>query len=174
LAGEAVRGALKRLAIVVLLLGSGAGASDSSEPSAPTVLREPSGVVELSARTLQRSAVGSKSRVTIELSIVSRHDLPTVRLEGSLLGGPGFDETLGIPDRVLALAAGSTRKLRYTVELDRGRQHHLLFTARSDARDGPSHDTSTYLRINLDRTLEPEDLGHVLQYRARMSGGGEP
>lgn len=171
--GEALRGARKRLAVAVLVLGSlAAGSAERSDSETPMLRREPSSVLELSARTLQRVAVGPKSRVTVELSIVSRHDLPAVRLTGSRFAGLQPEGTLSVPDHVLTLAAGSKRSLRVTVELERGRQHHLLFTARSDAADGPSHETSTYLRINLDPALEPEHLGHVLQYRARISGGG--
>jgi hypothetical protein len=135
---------------------------------------EPSAELELSARTLHRVETGPVTRVTVELSIRSRLDLPAVRIAGSLLGGPGFDEVFGIPDEVAPLAAGAVRRLRFTLDLRRGRVHDLLFSARSEDREHEPLRSSAYLKINLDPELEPEELEDLIQYRATMRAGGAP
>ena len=89
------------------------------------------------------------------------------------MGSRGFEEEFGIADRVLTLPRNAGRKLVYELDLERGSVHHLIFYVEPQARSGaPSAErSSAYLRINLDPTLEPEDLGSVLQYRAKMANG---
>lgn len=151
------------LAIVLLL----------SPPSNPTP-SEPSAVLDVSAKTIERNDLASTTRVRVQLSLTSKIDLPSVRIRGARVGSRGFDEEFGIADRVVTLPRNVGRKLFYEFELERGSVHHLIFYVESEERSGlpPAQTSSAYLRINLDLTLEPEDLGNVLQYRAKMVDGG--
>ena len=130
---------------------------------------EPAARIDLSARTLQRENLGTTSRVTVELSVRAHVELPPVRVKGSLNDGPDSEEVFGIPERVLELGAGRIRRILYTFELEQGRAHHLLFSA-----DAGGTRSTAYLRVNLDPELEPEILGDVLQYRARMGAAAGP
>ena len=120
-----------------------------------------------------RNDLASTTRVRVELSLSSKIDLPAVTVRGARVGSPGFAKEFGIADRVLTLPRNAGRKLVYELDLERGSVHHFIFYVESQARSGaPSAErSSAYLRINLDPTLEPEDLGSVLQYRAKMANG---
>ena len=135
--------------------------------SPPSSSGEPSALLDASAKTVERKDMGSTTRVRVELSLTSKIDLPSVRIRASRAGKRGIDEELGIADRVLTLRRNAGRKLVYDLELVRGSMHHVFFHVESLDR----HGSSAYLRINLDPTLEPEDLGSVLQYRAKMADG---
>ena len=134
---------------------------------------EPSAVLDVSAKTIGRHDLASTTRVRIELSLNSKIDLPAVAVRGARVGSHGFKEEFGIADRILTLPRNAGRKLVYELELERGSVHHLIFYVESQARSGAASAgrSSAYLRINLDPTLEPEDLGNVLQYRAKMANG---
>lgn len=134
---------------------------------------EPSAVLDVSAKTVEQNDLASTTRVRVELSLTSKIDIPSVRIRGARVGGPGLDEGFGIADRVLTLPRNAGRKLVYELELERGSVHHLFFYVESQERSGlPSvHRSSAYLKINLDPALKPEDLGNVLQYRAKMADG---
>ncbi|HKQ60355.1 MAG TPA: hypothetical protein VJS92_03660 [Candidatus Polarisedimenticolaceae bacterium] len=113
--------------------------------------REPAPPLDVAARTISIVKHGATARVGIELSIVSDRDAP----ETVVLG------TATAPRRQLALLAGKAGVVRYDLELQAGREHHLVFTVQDRERK-----TIGYLRVNLDPALEPQDLGTVLQYRA--------
>jgi len=148
--------------------------SSPSRALQPT-LGEPSGVLDVSAKMVGRSDLASNTRVRVELSLTSKIDVPSARIRGARVVGRGFDEELGISDRALTLPRNVGRKLVYEFELERGSVHHLFFYVESQERSGLPwvQQSSAYLRINLDPTLEPEDLGDVLQYRAKMADGGK-
>jgi hypothetical protein len=165
---EAKRLVLAGIVSATLSLGAVIAVADPGKPC------EPSAELELSARTLHRVETGPVTRVTVELSIRSRLELPAVRIAGSLLGGPGFDEAFGIPDEVAPLAAGATRRLRFTLDLRQGRVHELLFSARSEDPGQEPLQSSAYLKVNLDPDLEPEALDDLIQYRAKMRTEGAP
>jgi hypothetical protein len=162
------------LATVLLLSSSSSSAQINGRSAVRPTSGEPSAVLDVWAKTVERNDLASTTRVRVELSLTSEIDIPSVRVRGTRVGSPGFDEELGIADRVLTLRRNAGRKLVYELELERGSVHHLIFYAESRELSGlpPAHRSSAYLRINLDPTLEPEHLGHVLQYRARMADGG--
>jgi hypothetical protein len=130
-------------------------------------------MLDVSAKVVARNDLASNTRVRVELSLTSKIDVPSARIRGARVVGRGFDEELGISDRALTLPRNVGRKLVYEFELERGSVHHLFFYVESQERSGLPwvQQSSAYLRINLDPTLEPEDLGDVLQYRAKMADG---
>ncbi len=133
---------------------------------------EPTGILDVSARVASRSDTGLTERVVVELEILSDVLMPSVRISGRVDSGTASEP---FPDRVAFLQQRAIRKIRYTFDLERGREHHLNFSVRSEDPLAPStHRTSAYVRVNLDPEREPEDLGHLLQFRAKMAGEVAP
>ena len=127
---------------------------------------EPAGELDVSAAVIAREDLGSRVRLHIDLKIHSwTAPNDSVRITGVIGAGTRAVE---IPERELSLPAKSPRKLRYTLDLEKGGDHHLEFSVRS--LTDPSRASSAYLRLNLDPRLEPEKLGDVIQYRAQMQG----
>lgn len=162
------------LLAALVLIGAGTltgGRTQSLPPAAPC---EPLGDLDLYARTISRTDLESASKVLVELTIFSRVALPFARVHGSLAGGAGFDEAFHIPDAVVPLRRGAVRKFQYELMLERGRVHHLFFTVGEEGDPGSARESSAYLRVNLDPARQPEDLGDILQFRARMRGEVAP
>ncbi len=161
------------LATVLLLSLPSSSTPNNDRRTCQPTSGEPSAVLDVSAKMVERNDRAATTRVRVELSLTSKIDIPSARIRGARVGGPGFDEEFGIADRVLTLPRNAGRKLVYEFELERGSVHHLIFYVESQERSGQSsvQRSSAYLRINLDPTLEPEDLGDVLQYRAKMADG---
>lgn len=131
---------------------------------------EPGGEIDLYARALAMMDQGSQVLVTVELTIVPRRSLESARVHGWLANGSGIQRVPGVQDRTETLRRGLARKLQYEITLDKGVDHQLFFGVGPDA-DPSAEDLSTaWLRMNLDPSKQPEDLGDVLQFRA-VAGG---
>ncbi len=139
----------------------------ASPTTLATGVHEPEPAVELSASLSSQTDAGPTVKVVVELAILPHVNLTDVRLRGSLNGS---DETPAIPDAVLSLKKETVHKSQYELELDTGQVHHLVFSLRSEDTDDSRYRFAAYLKIDLGPRLEPEDLGHVLQFRATMIG----
>lgn len=162
------------LLVALVLMGTGAltgGRAQSLQPAGPC---EPLGDVDLYARAISRTDLGEASKLLVELTVFPRVDLPSARVHGSLAGGAGFDQAFRIPDAIVPLRHGAVRKFQYELTLERGRVHHLLFTVGEAEDPGSVRESTAYLRVNLDPAQQPEDLGDMLQFRARMRGEVAP
>jgi hypothetical protein len=141
----------------------------AKEPGLPEAC-EPSGPIDLRARTVSIAQQGANARVVVELDVLPHVTLPAARIRGTLADGVGFDGAFGIPDVITTLPRRAARSLQYELELERGEEHHLFFTVRSEDPIAAVPDATAYLRVNLNPALEPERRGGVLQFRARMTG----
>ncbi len=130
---------------------------------------EPSGPIDMYAKTLEIRGQGSAATVTIELTVLPYREIEGAVIRGALRDGTGFDRAFGIPDRLETLRNRVVRKIQYSIDLESGKDHDLLFSVMGEGPEGPVT-ASAYLRVNLDPARRPEDLGNVLQYRAVMQG----
>lgn len=135
-------------------------------PSSAGTSCEPAGPLAVSATVIGREDLGSRERVLIDLEIQSLvAGAESVRITGAAESATGKVEAR---ERLLSLSAGAHRKVRYALDLEKGRVHHVRFVVGSV--DEPSVVSSAYVRVNLDPSLEPQIIDGVLQYRARMEG----
>lgn len=140
------------------------------QPQDETASCEPSGPIDLYARTLEIRGQGSTATVMIELTVLPHLKVETAAIRGALEDGTGFDRAFGISDRVETLRRRVVRKIQYAIDLETGKDHDLTFSVEGEGPEGPVS-TSAYLRVNLDPTRQPEDLGDVIEYRAATQGG---
>jgi hypothetical protein len=145
---------------------SGTGPSQPAIPSAP----EPSGKVTLAAREISRVQEGPGSRIVLEVTLHSRLDLAKTRVDLVISTERGTRRELPLPNPSGALRSRAVRKIRHEVTLATGHTHHLKYTAVVEDHQRAVHQTTAYMRLNLDPDTEPEDLGDILQFRARTDG----
>jgi hypothetical protein len=158
-------GARPSILCVVLLLWGTTASGGTGETRNPGSSCEPAPSDEFVARTVLMTDRGSTVDVTVVLRLVPAVDVPLARVRASLDDGSGRDEALGVPDKLVSLRRSEAQKLRYQFGLEKGKLHHLLFKVRSEDSAGSPYEARTYLRVNLDPDIEPEDLGDLLQYR---------
>lgn len=154
---------------IALLLAT---APASVQPDDGVVSCEPSGPIDLYAKTLEIRGQGSTATVMIELTVLPHRKIEAATIRGALGDGTGFDRAFGIPDRVETLRRRVVRKIQYAIDLERGADHDLMFSVEGEGLEGPIA-TSAYLRVNLDPSSQPEDLGDVIEYRAAMQVGSQ-
>jgi len=132
---------------------------------------EPSDELDVGARVVSTTDLGSTVRIEVDLSILPKRNVPTARIRGKIHGGPGFDEAFGIPDEIAPLTRGNPKHKRFELEIHKGQEHRFVFLVRAEESGVPTSPVSTaYLRVNLDPTKEPEQIDGLLQYRANMGG----
>ena len=73
-----------------------------------------------------------------------------------------------MPSLESGLPRRAVRHLTVAVDLEDGREHHLLFSAEGRDAAGARHATSAALRIDLDPAREPRLLDGLVEYRARV------
>ncbi len=166
---------MTRLAVSVLsalFSLSNVAAPEIEGPQAGLVAcREPANVLDLSARVVSSTDLGSTVRIEVDLSIVPQRNVPSARVRGAIAHGPGFDEAFGLPDEIVSLTRGTPRHQYYELEIPKGQVHHFVFSVRAEETGVPGAPASTaYLRVNLDPAQEPEERDGLLQYRANMVG----
>ena len=163
-------GLLSLIAAFSLFL-SNAALPQSDTQAGTIACVEPSDELELGARVVSMTDLGSTVRVEVDLSIVPKRNVPTARIRGSIHNGPGFDQAFGIPDEIVVLTKKTLRQKRFELEIPKGQEHRFIFLVRAEESGSPTTPTSTaYLRINLDPTREPAEVDGLLQYRATMAG----
>jgi hypothetical protein len=155
----------------LLFLWGTTASGGTSETYNPSPSCEPAPVDEFVARMVSMTDRGPKVDVIVALKLVPSVDVPLARVHGSLAGGTGSPRALGDPDRLSSLRRHEQRTFRYELTLEKGTLHHLFFDVRSEDRAGSPFEAHAYLRVNLDPTLEPEDLGDLLQYRVGTKRG---
>jgi hypothetical protein len=148
--------------ILIYLLASMTAMDPAALSPAPSIASpcEPSGQLDVSARVVSKSDLGAKKRIVVELKVRPHNRIPSIRIGGEVKNGAGVNP---VPERVLHLTGKSIRKVRYTFDLESGREHHLTFTIRSGS--GPVIRSEAYVRINLDPNLEPLEMDDVIQFR---------
>ena len=72
-------------------------------------VQEPSDVLDVGARVVSSTDLGSTVRIEVDLSILPRQDVPTARVRGAIFNGPGFDDAFGIPDEIVSLTRARRR-----------------------------------------------------------------
>jgi hypothetical protein len=113
---------------------------------------------------------GETARAQVRLTLTSLHRLIGVRLSGHPVGRSGEipPGSLHVPALESGLPARAVRHVQVTVDLDEGREHHLLFTAEGLDAAGDRHATSASLRIDLDPARAPRLVDGLVEYRARV------
>lgn len=127
---------------------------------------EPSTVVELAARVVSVVDLGETARVIIEISLHSGVELGSVRLNAARLDRSSRREVRTLRDSRRALHRGQERTIRHTVDLEQGKEHHLIFDAVIEDAAGNLLKTTTHVTVNLDPSRQPELLDGLVQYRA--------
>lgn len=164
-------GALPSMLSAVLLLWGTTVSGGTGKAHNPSPSCEPAPVDEFVARTVSMTDRGPTVEVMVVLRLVPSVDVPLARVHGSLADGTGRDGALGAPDRLVSLRRNEAQTFRYELGLENGKLHHLFFDVRSEDRAGSPYEARTYLRVNLDPNLEPEDLGDLLQYSVGTKRG---
>ena len=131
---------------------------------------EPSAGLDLEAKTISLASHGGYAKVLVEITLHPVWDLRSARIHGSVATRTRPRRVFETRDVIESLRGRTTRKIQYELELERGLEHHVYFTAHTETAAGALHETTTYLRVNLDPALQPEERGEVLQFRARMAG----
>lgn len=106
----------------------------------------------------------------VDLRILSRADRPLARVRARRGKGPGWRTAPAGPERELSLPAGRPATLRYDLDLEPGRQHHLFFRVESGDPAFPDAEATAYLSVDLNPSRQPERIGRLIQYRARQAG----
>ena len=157
---------MKRFVSFLISLALVAGISVPGEKgvdSAPLRGCEPAADVHLNARTVSIIERGGTARAIIEFSIDSRMPLTSVRIAGSRFSRFGGARALAVGDLDRLLRRSRTRGVRYAVDLENGVEHHLIFEAEAEDSSGRLHRSQAYVRVNLDQSLEPEQLDGLLE-----------
>ncbi len=158
----------------LLISATAAGAGGSTQRPVPLPACEPAPADEFKASTESIIDRGPTVNVTVILSLVPSADVPLARVRGTQVVATDPERVLGIPDRLVSLRRNETRKFRYGLALEKGKLHHLFFVVRSEDGSGSPYEVHTYLRVNLNPDLEPEDLDNLLQFQARPVVEGRP
>lgn len=134
---------------------------------------EPGEPVGISARIVSIRQDGPLAEVLIETTISSRLDLASLTLGARKRpeGAGSWDESV-LP--VALVPRGLERSDRHTLLFEHGRDHDLLLVAVGARSSGEAVAASTYLRVPLDPTRLPRDLGDVLEFPAAARSGGRP
>ncbi|MFQ5670027.1 MAG: hypothetical protein ACE5HD_05850 [Acidobacteriota bacterium] len=155
--------------LLLVATGPAAGAAASIH-SHPSTAREPAGSIDFAVRPLSRLGRGQSTRVLMEVTLFSQKDLSALRLTGRDRSLGGGEKVLDVPDSVRSLRARAARKIQFQVDLQNGQEHHLSFTLYSTDSSGVFHESSAYVRVDLDPRRQPETPKGLLQFHARMEG----
>ena len=160
---------LTTLLVSALALGAVFATARATEDAAILSGCEPSATVELAARVVSIVDLGETARVIVEISLRSAVDLSSVRINRARLERSSRRGVLTLRDSRRTLRRGQAPTIRHTVELEQGKEHHLIFDASFEDAAGDLLETSAHVTVNLDPTRQPEMLDGLVQYRATMS-----
>ena len=141
-----------------------AGGPDESWKASPGC--EPGADVDLAARVLKITDQGSTARVTIEVALHADIDLHSVRIRGSRLGRALRRAEFAVRDSRRLLRRRTARRSWYSVDLEKGMEHHLTFEAIVEDRAGKPRTAIAHVTVNLDPSRQPAALDGLIEYRA--------
>lgn len=131
---------------------------------------EPSGPIDLRARRVSTVQGGAHTTVGIELELSALPSLRSVVIEGSVSDSTGNQWTFDVPGTDDPLASLVMRRVDRSLDLQPGIEHHVFFTLLAEDEAGATHETTAYLKVNLDPSRKPTRRGDLLQYQAVVEG----
>ena len=122
------------------------------------------GPLDIAARLVSMSEGGGPIRAIVQVDLLS--STTDAEATVSLVDDPNSEPRAAVLLGRTFLARGARRSMQFPVIVKSGRENHLYLLARARGTDGSLNEVITYLRVNLDPSLEPVIVGEYVEYPA--------
>jgi len=136
--------------------------------------REPGGPLDAGASLIQVIDTGSALRALVGIDLTSESTDAEATVTQGAPGAKGRSIAAGRELGRASLQKGQRRRMLVVSELQRGRENHLFFDLEARGKDGSLTSETIYLRVNLDESLEPREVGGYLEYQGAAAGEVHP
>ena len=154
--------------VVFSVLGAASGGPNFLPP-APEGCEPGAGPLEAGARLVKILEQGGPPRALVQVDLLSRTADADVVV--SALEDPSAIPRRTVPMVQARLSRGHLHPVQFVMDLQAGKENHLYFLSRSRGADGSTNELVSYLRVNLDPSLEPTIVGDYAEYPAATEGG---
>ena len=154
--------------VTVCVLGAALGGPKFLPPT-PEGCEPGAGPLEAGARLVKILEQGGPPRALVQVDLLSRTADADVVV--SALEDPSAIPRRTVPMVQARLSRGHLHPVQFVMDLQAGKENHLYFLSQSRGADGSTNELVSYLRVNLDPSLEPTIVGDYAEYPAATEGG---
>ncbi|HZI94869.1 MAG TPA: hypothetical protein VFE84_11540 [Patescibacteria group bacterium] len=127
--------------------------------------REPGGPLDAGASLLQVIDAGGSLRALVGIDVTSGSTDAEATVTQADPGARSQGAASGRELGRASLHRGQPIRMLVESDLQPGRENHLFFHLDARGKDGSRAETTLYLRVNLDESLEPREVGGYLEYQ---------
>jgi hypothetical protein len=125
------------------------------------------GPLDIAARLVSMSKDGAPLKAIVQVDLLS--STTDAEATVSLVDDPNSERRTAVPLGRTFLLKGERRSMQFPLMVKAGRENHIYLLARARGTDGSLNEVITYLRVNLDPSLEPVIVGEYAEYPAGLA-----